>query len=624
MPKKSVIYRVVDPLENFTIKIGVREVSRLSSQTDIEYVPFKQEIQLKWQEKRHGPADIADYIHSKKSDSRRGTPAQLESRRELAELVQSTRSKDDLALLQSTMLYTYIERDEYTVDEGPLLIHSSGAESYLGAAIYSKKNLISDENEEALLYSSRRQTIIGRETNATKVKVMHVCLATDVDSKALADASTHHETSQYMSEHLLCSFRLFPDGRLEVSPGFSGILEENTIDGTTSRSLFMENKTVVAGLTKGFKLETFRLRTSKGMEFEYVIENLNEITAPQEIEELRQRKLANDVSAASKSRDTAESWKQDPPEKTYHHSTAINGELVSCSGFEGDRFFISYQISLPDGWKMRSGNLSDGYTEAEIAAIGKDITVLKKDGSKVFGTDILATDGFYDGEEAVGILKGVTQVAIAKQQRRSTSFISQRQQWRSPQVPYSLDTISRYVLGCGFFLVTCIAVILGPEYPFWLLPAGVILFVYVSGSPGAQTQILLTKTHTKSSKNQSLHHSNPKSPGNVRSMTTAGLKLKRATGHGSIKEVQIQNYDFIGGQLIEPIAYFGHLLGASFDVKPPVELSARALTPSAECPSLLVQVYSVSTTGRKILEGYGYTHLVDSAGWREVYIQYTF
>lgn len=72
---------------------------------------------------------------------------------------------------------------------------------------------------------------------------------------------------------------------------------------------------------------------------------------------------------------------------------------------------------------------------------------------------------------------------------------------------------------------------------------------------------------------------------------------------------------------IEPIAYFGHLLGASFDVKPTAELLARAMTPSATSPSLLVQVYRVTSAGRNILAGYGYAHLPDTAGANDVDIK---
>ena len=56
----------------------------------------------------------------------------------------------------------------------------------------------------------------------------------------------------------------------------------------------MENKTLVAGLTKGFKLKTFRIKAESGAEFEYVVENLNEMTNPHDIEELRMRKLAQE------------------------------------------------------------------------------------------------------------------------------------------------------------------------------------------------------------------------------------------------------------------------------------------------------------------------------------------
>lgn len=163
-----------------------------------------------------------------------------------------------------------------------------------------------------------------------------------------------------------------------------------------------------------------------GAEFEYIVENLNEPSIPQEIEELRERKNIQDANIASRSRSSGHNWKQDPPEKTYHHSTSFNAEIVSCTGFEGEKFFISYQITLPDGWKMRTGNLNDGYTEAEIANIGKDISVAREDGTKLTGSDILLNDGFQDGDEAIGILRGVTQVAISRQQRNNSSFTPKR------------------------------------------------------------------------------------------------------------------------------------------------------------------------------------------------------
>ena len=215
------------------------------------------------------------------------------------------------------------------------------------------------------------------------------------------------------------------------------------MDGATTRSLFMENTTVVAGLTKGFKLQTFRVQTSKGAEFEYTIENMNEISIPQAIEELRTKTLLRDADVATRTRGVCSNWKQDPPEKSYDHSTAMNCEIVSCFGFEGDKIFVSYHIVLPDGWKMRTGNLSDGYTEEEISNIGKDVSILNADGTKMTGSDILRNDGFYDGDDAVGILKGMTQVAMVRQQRNDTSFMNKR---RYILLPFAYYRVSSLVL----------------------------------------------------------------------------------------------------------------------------------------------------------------------------------
>ena len=56
---------------------------------------------------------------------------------------------------------------------------------------------------------------------------MHICLATDIDVEALRKKKpTNNNISQYMSEHILCSIRLYRDGLLEVTPSFSRIADE--------------------------------------------------------------------------------------------------------------------------------------------------------------------------------------------------------------------------------------------------------------------------------------------------------------------------------------------------------------------------------------------------------------
>ena len=51
-----------------------------------------------------------------------------------------------------------------------------------------------------------------------------------------------------------------------------------------------------------------------------------------------------------------------------------------------------------------------------------------------------------------------------------------RMRWKGRNIQYSMDELSRLILGTSFFVVTVFASILGPAYPFWIVPALVILF----------------------------------------------------------------------------------------------------------------------------------------------------
>ena len=53
-------YHVTDPLENFNLKVIVRESSRATTGRDllIDGTSFYEDINISWQEKRDGPGDI--------------------------------------------------------------------------------------------------------------------------------------------------------------------------------------------------------------------------------------------------------------------------------------------------------------------------------------------------------------------------------------------------------------------------------------------------------------------------------------------------------------------------------------------------------------------------------------
>merc|ERR1711871_137690 len=469
-----------------------------------------------------------------------------------------------------------------------------------------------DDDISSWLGIRRSDVVVSRDSKGQKYKTMHICLATDVDIKNISDGKGNvHEN---FNEHILCSMKLYQDGGLEMSPALSMIQEENSIDGNSSRSLFMENKTVYAGLTRGFKLRTFRIQTEKGAEFEYVVENINELTEPEEMEQIRRNRESQEALAVQRSRGT-DNWKQDGPAKKFDFSAAFNGEIVSCVGFEGEKFFINYQIVLPNGWKLRVGNINDGYTEEEVSKIN----VVKEDGTKLTGADILNNDGYMDRLESSGILQGVTQTAFARQVRNNATYISKRRHYRGKGIPYSVDSTTRIYFAVLFFIISVIAVVLGPAYPFWIVPALVIFFTLMSGLPGGPQAVLLTRKGTKSDGH--CKFGNYPSRGNTRALTDIGMKIARISGHGLLSNVQVSNRDLITPHLVQPIAHFGHLIGASFDVKSQDERSALSLTPSAECPSLLVQVYQVGTANRAVLEGYGYTHLKDVPGEYDIEIK---
>ena len=338
----SGFYRVIDPLENFKIRLTVREISRLTSQSEKDaYVPFHTEQIISWQEKIHGPVDVADYIQHVKDPQKGGTPSQRESRRELEKIhekiLKEAKGKEKNAdhsksLLRPVMIHTYISRDHINPYKSSILHENATMESYVGAALNSN---IGDE-KSSLVESREQSHIVGgissfRSLRGSKVykrlnggissKTMHICLATDVNIENLSGNTHIWDPRAQYNEDIICSLTLHQDGLLETTPAFSTILEEtgsSSVAGHSSsatQNLFMDNVTVAAGVRQGFRLESFRLETKNGAEFEFTIENLNEVTVPADIEELRNQIFVIDKQLAQRSReivteDISANWKQ--------------------------------------------------------------------------------------------------------------------------------------------------------------------------------------------------------------------------------------------------------------------------------------------------------------------------
>jgi hypothetical protein len=107
--KSSSFYRSNDPVENFRLKLQVREKSRIpiAGEDGRKGDPLQKDVEIAWQEKKYGPGDIADYINS--GDRKPKNANEHEARRRLSAMEES--GKTVHSLLEDVMIYTYTDRD---------------------------------------------------------------------------------------------------------------------------------------------------------------------------------------------------------------------------------------------------------------------------------------------------------------------------------------------------------------------------------------------------------------------------------------------------------------------------------------------------------------------------------
>ena len=566
MSNITAYYRTDDVLENFKIKITIREISRLQNTpaNDKRKIlkQYDKEIILAWQEKLYSPSDIANYI--KKKDDKK---EQAHDQRSL--LSDSENGIVNIEnLLDDVMVYTYIDREHYTPDVTPIIYDSKGVESYVSKAL----------SRQGIVKNVRDLKVSQRVIRENPYKVMHICFATDVDVETLKTKKPW-DPEYYYTEHVLCTIKIYKDGLLEVSPPFSPIIEEedNLIhESATVPSVFSSDKTIKNSVNKGFKIKTDRLRSKNGSEYEFCIQNVNQLQSPQDIEDMLNLNKGTDKEAAIASRgldDGLSSWKQDPPGKLFDKTVSIYAEIISGTGFNGRNLFVSYQTEVPQGWEFREGNTTDGVPENEvgISSNSDDKTNLKRNAS------IKELDGYKDGLEAKGGLQGTTHTAFVNDGNRGLANLPSRPRWKGHSAAFEFGNATRVFLGLLFFVLSVLAIVVGSEYPFWLIPSLVIVFTIGTGIPGGVTQVVL----------------------NDKGKTKSGNPIKKLSG------------PFI----CQPLAHFNHLISLSFDVKENSIESIETYKKSvSDSPTIFFQVHSVGWFGRYSLEGYGYIRIPEKTG----------
>ena len=442
---------------------------------------------------------------------------------------------------------------------------------------------------------------------------MYICLATDALDSVVTRAVTPLEPQQLDSpedtpllssslrEHILCVVKLYQDGVLEISPAFSSIVEE---DSTTNlmqssigqagspMSVFLDDSTIEAGMRKGFRLSSFKVRSIKGAEYEYVLHNVNDILVPHQLEAIETKQSVYNAIKAAENRGSTiggHNWKQDPSKKD--RTLGVYAEIVSGKSFEGDSLVVTYELVLPQNWTLRTGDLSDGVanSDSDTASVSSGSSASIHSGSRA---------GDY------GMMRGATHAAIASQPIRTFFQIPlHRPKWRGIQLAYSLESCSlgepsRIIIGLSFFVVSVFSVIVGLEYPFWIVPALGILLVTGMGVPGGPPQVVLIRNNTTTT-----------------NTNTAIMKVDHQQNI-SDRTPQVDTHS--------PTAVFNHLIRFSVDISdidPAGEGGYACKAPSAHMATLVFQVYSSCWFGRYRLEGCGYHHLSDRPGQETVEIK---
>ena len=238
---------------------------------------------------------------------------------------------------------------------------------------------------------------------------------------------------------------------------------------------------------------------------------------------------------------------------------AYFAEIVSASGFGADRLFVEYEVLVPEGWNLSTGNLSDGVAEkdmSDLINVSKytDDAQLRAAGQKM--SNKLDLDGYADGEEALGALRGVTQIAKVRATRGGLRLPILRPNWRGKSVPFVLDEVSRAIWAGLFFFTTVLSIVLGIDYPMWLVPGLVFVFSIGTGYQGGVTQALL----------------GPKADGVVTDphsrvdLSYASTSSKAVSKNGTSFHKMRNQKRYLAGELIaEPRASFNHLINLSFD-----------------------------------------------------------
>lgn len=463
------------------------------------------------------------------------------------------------------MLYTYTDDDTFTSPIMNQLLDSTNSSidhvNYVGEAYMNNGKLTLHDNIRNHNYK-RLKTRFKKEGDS--YSDMYICFATDVDLSKLRSGVVALNPHHHFKEHILCSIRYHFNGLIEISPGISEICIDSSVSNVNipiSMSAVMDTKSIMNGFSQGYLLSKYTVKSRSGSSFEYTIENSNEIVVPNILKEIRENDYYRDLnnwllnSGNDPTNNIESNWKQDPPAKGFDCTYSFFGEIVSGYGFENDNCYVCYEVLLPENWVIRKGNLSDGVAERDF--LNQETVASSKK-----TLSLLVDDGFSDGLDSHGMLQGSTPIVTSN---RDFSYkFTCRPTFHG--INYILPMTSRLIFAVSFFAITILSILVGFEYPFWIVPFIVFFITLITGVPG-------------NSKAQIYKYSK-------------SLNLESKSRFGSIIDEEVYNFNYV--------------IKLSFDY---VRLSDSS---KISHPQILFEVYSVGWFDRHRLEGYGHFNLPQS------------
>eukprot|EP01031_Cornospumella_fuschlensis_P031677 gene31677-38282_t len=467
-------YRTTDPLENFYLRVVVREISRPKNQHNDPSIPpppfFNFDKSIRWQQKLVSPMEIAYYIAHKSQQAsvalmHRTAPSLFPE----AHSIISKLERDGVnpsTLLTDPLVYTYTHADPPLPEDS--LIKQTGF-------LRDKDDLLGEKRA---------------------FKKMSICMATKIDKeKLLHDVgrglSVLKEGNYYYTETVLVTLRVYPDGLVEASPALSHpVLEppqslppDLGVQYFTSAasappphpsplSVFLDDRSVREGARGGFPLSLHRVRGGGGGEFEVGVVNKGETLSPLDTERFIARQRLLDAVRSRDNMGVGLGWRQGDVSKG-KRLVCLMGEIVSAEGFDAGAggLFLTYELCLPPGAQLRKGLGESGPSHTTSPS-----------------TTLAADDP--DGAE-FGCLRGATHVSWP------VSALS-------PGLPVRLSahrwvSAPRSAIAGGvYFLVSVTAVVVGLDYLIVVVLALGLLFVCCEGGGGeAAYGTNSSKSHTR-------------------------------------------------------------------------------------------------------------------------------